>query len=132
MAMLMLSVSSAWAQYVKLTAEDGTESWIEIDGIINGTNIEIFKSYSSNAIDCNTKGSIDLNEVWSQSGGSGTHYQVTSIGKGAFYFCYGLTSIDIPSSVTSIGNSAFTGCIGLTSVTIPNSVTSIRGYAFSG
>ncbi len=33
--------SSAWAQYVKLTAADGTVSWIEIKGKINGTNIEL-------------------------------------------------------------------------------------------
>ena len=32
---------------------------------------------------------------------------VTSIGNGAFVGCYGLTSIEIPSSVTSIGESAF-------------------------
>ena len=131
MAMLMLSVSSAWAQYVKLTAEDGTESWIEIEGIINGTNIEIYKGDWERAIDINTKGSIDLNEVWSRSGGRGTHYQVTNIGKGAFWYCSGLTSITIPSSVTSIGGSAFSYCYGLTSITIPSSVTSIGGSAFS-
>lgn len=54
----------------------------------------------------------------------------TSIGYGAFYECYGLTSIEIPNSVTSIGYDAFGGCIGLTSVTIPNSVTSIGKYCF--
>ena len=73
--------SSAWAQYVKLTAENGTVSWIPIAGTINGTNIEISKFQYDDwvrVIDSSTKGSIDLNEVWSQSGGSGTHYQVTS------------------------------------------------------
>lgn len=34
-------------------------------------------------------------------------YGVTSVGSGAFYYCSGLTSIAIPSSVTSIGNYAF-------------------------
>ena len=109
MAMLMLSVSSAWAQYVKLTAPDGTESWIEIEGTINGSNIEISTGGSNSAIDRNTTGSIDLNEVWSRSGGRGTHYQVTSIGSRALYGCTGLTSIVIPSSVTSIGERAFIG-----------------------
>ena len=50
---------------------------------------------------------------------------VTSIGKGAFEHCTGLTSVTIPNSVTSIGDYAFDGCWGLTSVNIPNSVTSI-------
>ena len=55
---------------------------------------------------------------------------VISIGNSAFYYCDGLTSVDIPDSVTSIGERAFYGCISLTSVTIPDSVTSIRAYAF--
>ncbi len=56
---------------------------------------------------------------------------VTSIGKGAFSGCTGLTSVTIGNSVTSIGEWAFSGCTGLTSVTIPNSVTSIGSDAFS-
>ena len=55
---------------------------------------------------------------------------VTSIGKYAFYGCYGLTSTTIPNSVTSIGLSAFYDCSGLTSITIPNSVTRIGYSAF--
>ena len=55
---------------------------------------------------------------------------VTSIGDHAFSSCSGLTSIEIPVGVTSIGNWAFDSCSGLTSVTIPGSVTSIGGRAF--
>ncbi len=57
---------------------------------------------------------------------------ITSIGKGAFYNCIGLTSVAIGNSVTSIGMGAFQNCIGLTSVTIPNSVTNIEYGAFKG
>ena len=41
---------------------------------------------------------------------------VMSIGKDAFRFCSGLTSVTIPDSVTSIGSSAFYNCTGLTSI----------------
>ncbi len=57
---------------------------------------------------------------------------VTSIGKFAFAYCSGLTTVTIPNSVTTIGDYAFSGCTGLTSVTIPNSVTSIGTFAFYG
>ena len=56
----------------------------------------------------------------------------TSIGKSAFRYCRGLTSITISDGVTSIGESAFEGLNGLNSVTISNSVTSIGESAFEG
>ena len=62
----------------------------------------------------------------------GKEYKVTSIGKSAFWYCTGLTSITIPNSVTSIEEYTFQWCSSLTSVTIPNSVTSIGSEAFRG
>ena len=56
--------------------------------------------------------------MWSENGGSGTHYQVTSIGDNAFSGCSGLTSIEMPSCVTSIGEAAFSGCSGLNKVIV--------------
>lgn len=55
---------------------------------------------------------------------------VTSIGKNAFFGCFGLPDLTIPQSVTSIGNSAFSACTGLRNVNIPESVTSIGYLAF--
>ena len=63
---------------------------------------------------------------------NGKTYNVTSIGREAFYHCFSLTSITIPNSVTTIGRSAFSRCSDLTSVTIPNSVTIIGTEAFYG
>ena len=54
----------------------------------------------------------------------------TSIGCGAFYGCYSLTSITLPNSITSIGDYAFWHCNSIISITIPNSVTSIGYSAF--
>jgi len=57
---------------------------------------------------------------------------VITIGDDAFQYCIGLTRITIPNCVTTIGRGAFFGCIGLTRITIPNSVTTIGGGAFFG
>ena len=62
----------------------------------------------------------------------GENSQLAFIGDGAFYSCYALKSIEIPSGVTAIGNYAFRDCFALKSIEIPSGVTSIGRYAFSG
>lgn len=106
-AIFMLSANAAWAQYVKVTAKNGSVSWIRITLSSSSSGYEIY----SNAINKDTGGSIDLGQVWTLSGGRGTHYNVTSIGAEAFINCIGLTSVTIPSSVRTIKTSAFSGCI---------------------
>lgn len=59
-------------------------------------------------------------------------YSVTSIGKYAFCYCSGLTSVTIPNSVTRIEDYSFAECSGLPSLNIPNNVTSIGDQAFAG
>ena len=54
---------------------------------------------------------------------------VERIGDWTFYYCSGLTSVEIPDSVMEIGGYAFYRCSGLTSVEIPDSVTEIGDSA---
>lgn len=49
----------------------------------------------------------------------------------AFMFCYGLTSVTIPSSIKYVGEAAFAGCYNLSNVTIDNSTTEVGNYAFN-
>ncbi len=49
---------------------------------------------------------------------NGTTYSVTAIGNHAFYDCYSLTKVTIPSSVTAIGLQAFAYCKRLSSIIV--------------
>ena len=55
---------------------------------------------------------------------------VTSIGNGAFQYCFSLTSLIIPDGVTNIEKYAFNNCHSLTSLIIPDGVTNIEQYVF--
>lgn len=57
---------------------------------------------------------------------------VTKIGNGAFRFCGGLESVDIPKGVEKIEDYAFFGCSDLEKATIPRSVVSIGSLTFFG
>ena len=63
----------------------------------------------------------------------GKNSQLSSIGPGAFNYCYSLESITIPESVTNIGSEAFIYCYGLRSVTFGENsqLTSIGEGAFN-
>ena len=63
----------------------------------------------------------------------GKNSQLSSIGPGAFNYCYSLESITIPESVTNIGSDAFYYCCGLRSVTFGENsqLTSIGEGAFN-
>lgn len=54
-----------------------------------------------------------------------------TIGGSAFYGCYSLTSVTIPSSATSIGGSGFYNCYALTFIAIPNGVINIYANIFN-
>ncbi|QSI00530.1 leucine-rich repeat domain-containing protein [Treponema phagedenis] len=58
--------------------------------------------------------------------------ELTSIGRGAFSGCSGITALTLPASITSIGHQAFYGCSGITALTLPASITSIGHQAFYG
>ena len=58
------------------------------------------------------------------------YYTVTEIGEFAFFECYDLTSVNIPSTVKKIGEWSFRFCTSLTSVNMP-SVISVGPFAFA-
>ena len=61
----------------------------------------------------------------------GLNYNVMSIGSSAFYYCSGLTSINIPNNVKRIGASAFSGCSRLIFATIGSGIKNIGQETFA-
>ena len=61
---------------------------------------------------------------------NGKDYKVTSIGRFAFYYNTGLTSVTMPNTITIIGEHAFRSCDKLNPINIPLGVVSIGNYAF--
>lgn len=55
---------------------------------------------------------------------------IVSINDYAFYKCKNLRFINIPNSVNKIGNSAFENCSNLSTITIPKNISFIGDYAF--
>ena len=112
--MLMLLPIMASAQYVEI---DG----IHYNLIAKGKGAEVTinpNKYTGNVI---IPATINY---------EGTEYNVIKIGNRAFFECFDLTSVSLPSCLTTIGDYSFYNCIGLTSITIPNSLKSIGESAF--
>lgn len=63
---------------------------------------------------------------------SGQTYTITAVGDSAFYGCYNLNEVSLPTTVISIGNSAFGYCFALSTVNMPSTLTSIGSNAFGG
>ena len=133
--------------YAKVTASNGTVQWLKI-GIDSKYN-----SWDTDWSQRNIQGTLDLDEIYTETGGNGTKVSFSEIGSCAFYSLSGLTavkgtsvrklknqafdnctslaSIDFPNLQT-IDDSSFGHCTSLKSYTIPESVTSIDGAAFYG
>ena len=123
---MMLLPLVASAHDIEVKNADGVT--IYYNYINDGTELEVtFRGSKSDSYSNEYQGNVAIPEEVTYMNRT---RKVTSIGRAAFYECFGLTSVTIPNSVTSIGDGAFYGCYKLTSVIIPNSVTSIGEYAF--
>ncbi len=56
--------------------------------------------------------------------------QIASIGSYLFYFCQGITAIEIPDSVKTIGNNAFYGCVNIEILVLHEGLVSVGDEAF--
>lgn len=92
--------------------------------VTSEANHEVSVKASSDLI----SGDIEIPQYIQPDGGE--RYQVTSLDRYAFYYCFYVTSISIPESITSINEKAFEYCVTIKSFNIPSSVTSIGEYAF--
>jgi len=59
-----------------------------------------------------------------------TPSNTTTIGTGAFNFCFNLLDVFLSNNVTTIGSNAFQGCANLTSFLVTDNVTNIEDGAF--
>lgn len=123
--LFFIGIEKAFAHDIEVANADGVTIYYNY---INDTELEVTYLGSNNSNE-DYSGSVVIPETVTYNDKT---YSVTSIGKDAFCYCSGLTSVSIPNSVTSIGESAFLCCSSLTSITIPESVTSIGYVAFYG
>ena len=117
---------------------------LKIVGEINGSDLKFVRDMAGGSFrDEGIVGKLsvlDLSEAKIIKGGSfyyspnGSYdeYYTTddAIGSYAFYECFELKSLKLPSGVTEIGSFAFKYCSRLTSLTLPSGVTEIGVAAF--
>ena len=134
--------------YAKLTGNDGSVSWVKLTEDEHG-----FRASSWTVDGKDVRGALDLDEVWTEAGGTGTKHTIYTISGSAFFGRSGLTSVKCSSAVkvcfgafadctslTSVSlpkvekleEYCFGNCTSLTSFYIPSTTTSIHGRAFEG
>lgn len=94
--LMLMTTSSAMAQEDKYEVIDGFRYLLDSDAKTATLVPKTDGKYS---------GDIIIPEK--VKGNDGVEYVVASLGEGCFYYCCGLTSITIPSSVTSLGVMCF-------------------------
>ncbi|MBE6318797.1 MAG: leucine-rich repeat domain-containing protein [Bacteroidales bacterium] len=104
----------------------------EVDGIyynyLSDKNVEV--TYKGNSYSSYPNEYTGIVTIPSSVTYNWATYSVTEIDDMAFYYCTGLTGVNIPNSITTIGEGAFYYCTSFTSIAIPNSVTYIKNKAF--
>lgn len=100
---------------------NGTKDWG--DGTSDTVTTHTYAAYGDYTITCDgtTMTTSSGSGLFGQSSSAKNYYciearfaNVTRITVGAFYYCYSLTNVTIPSGVTSIGSSAFYNCYSIT------------------
>ena len=119
---LLMSISSIYAEtvyyYTKVTTSDGTVSWLKIETVWN-SKYSRYDTFHGDWTQRDIKGELDLDEVYTGPGGTGTKKTINEIGSGAFFGFSGLTSVK-GSSIKTLKNQAFQDCTSLTNINFPN------------
>lgn len=118
MVLALGNVSAVSYCYAKVTASNSTISWLKMN---QDTGMPVSDQSS-------VEGELDYDEVWTESGGTGSKVTFTYIPENAFCF-YNLTSVK-GSTIVTIGKQAFQNCMYLKTVNFPNLQT-INENAFS-
>ena len=125
-AMILLPLVAS-AHHIAVQNADGVTFYYNY--INNGTELEVtFRGFESDSYSNEYQGNVVIPEEVTYMN---RICKVTSIGKSAFIYCSGLTSITIPNSVTSIGNNAFAYCSGLKKVIVKD-IAAWCGIKFDG